>query len=177
MSDEAEELEPAYVIWESGCIEEFECAEDAQHEMMAMNSRGARGELVNDLIEAITYLGTRLDIPLLPINLNNGLWNELREFAGRYPVAWSADRREDNTRVVLLKAEESTTFRLVLYKMTVGRLDAEDINSKWERTVLPTCGLSELPQLLRRHMTRVGALEAKVAEQAAEIERLKATQK
>lgn len=77
MSDD--ELEPAYVIWESGCIEEFECTEDAQHEMMAMQSRGARGELVNDLSEAITYLGTRLDIPLLPTNLTGDFRQEIRE--------------------------------------------------------------------------------------------------
>ncbi len=54
--------ERTVILWDLGGIEEFPTREDAQDELMAMESRGHRGTVYTDVQDAIrTYLSRELD--------------------------------------------------------------------------------------------------------------------
>jgi hypothetical protein len=184
VSDEQdEEQDPAYVVWEPGQIEVFECVEDAEHELMAMGSRGLRGTVLTCLVDAVSTLLGRHGIHAVGVTMNNDHRPEVRDFCGKYPTTW-----ELSTSQVSSRYPRGSIF-LLLRRQELPE-DSDKLNFKDEFRLLYYdgvnavqvfgCQLDALVATVTSKLTITGILhaqvkelEAKAAEQAAEIERLK----
>ena len=177
MSDEQdEEQDPAYVIWEPGQIEVFECVEDAEHELMAMGSRGLRGTVSQCLMEAVSLLLGRHGIHAVGVNLTNDHRPAVRDFCGKYPTAWELSTSQVSSRY-------PSGARFLLLRRQELPADSDKLNFKDEFRLLYYdgsnavqvfgCQLDELVDTVTSKLTIVGILQAQVKELEAEIERLK----
>jgi hypothetical protein len=75
MTEETEAIDPddlpekAFVVWHGGNYEVFECTEDAEHEMMAMQSRGLRGWNTTNFDEILDDASLSYDARFRPIRV------------------------------------------------------------------------------------------------------------
>lgn len=82
--------DPAYVVWDTGCVEYFDTQDDAEHELQAVRSRGLEGRMFTDLEECIKHMGTLEHIHFMAINPRTHDKAAVREVADIYTWGWDA---------------------------------------------------------------------------------------
>ena len=150
-----------YVVWESGTVEKFDCKEDAEHEMLAMTSRGLRGQEFDDIHDVLMCLGHRMNEQILPVNLTGDARPVVRDFAGHFPDAWGVHVPGTNATATILRAKDSEDlFRLLIV----------DDDSKGRKMILQDMELTEIPEMIREELTEEAALKKALTKVADLIE-------